>query len=75
MAESPAYLRSVCSNYAKDRKTLKQIAEYLDEPEKIGRFAAACARLFNIRLKKSCCRAALEINAREGQFRARCGAR
>jgi hypothetical protein len=44
------YLRSVCLGYAKDHQTLKQIAKYLDEPEKIAAFGRACQRL-NIRLK------------------------
>jgi hypothetical protein len=50
MSESSAYLRSVCRGYAKDHKTLSQIAEYLDEPEKIVAFGNACKKL-NIHLK------------------------
>ena len=30
----PAYVKSVCLGFAKDHQTLKQIAEYLEEPEK-----------------------------------------
>jgi hypothetical protein len=41
----PAYLRSLCSTYANYHQTLKQIAQYLDEPEKIGDFGAACRKL------------------------------
>jgi hypothetical protein len=40
-----AYVLSVCRGYAKDHQTLKQIAQNLDEPEKIGAFAKACERL------------------------------
>jgi hypothetical protein len=43
--ESREYLRSVCQGYAKDRKTLKQIAMYVDEPEKINDFGRACKKL------------------------------
>ena len=50
MDECKEYLRSVCSGYARDHKTLKQIAEYVDEPEKVSAFGKACAKL-NIRLK------------------------
>jgi hypothetical protein len=42
---SPEYVRSVCLGYAKDGQTLKQIAQVLDEPEKIGEFAKACKKL------------------------------
>jgi hypothetical protein len=50
MNESPAYLRSICAGYAKDRKTLKQIAEYVDEPENIAAFGKACKK-FKINLR------------------------
>jgi len=50
IAEGPAYLRSVCLGYAKDRKTLKQIAEFVDEPEKVAAFGDACKKV-NVRLK------------------------
>jgi hypothetical protein len=43
--EGPAYLRDVCADYAKDHKTLAQIAPYLDAPEQIGAFAKACAKV------------------------------
>jgi hypothetical protein len=43
--EGPAYLRSVCLSYAKDHQTLKQIAMYLEEPEKIAAFGKACEKL------------------------------
>jgi hypothetical protein len=45
MQESKSYLRSICQGYAKDGKTLTQIAEYLDEPEKIAAFGEACKRV------------------------------
>ena len=41
----PAYLHSLCLTYAEFHQTLKQIAQYLDEPEKIGDFGAACKKL------------------------------
>jgi hypothetical protein len=41
----PVYLRSVCLGYAKDHKTLKQVSEYVDEPEKIAAFGQACKKL------------------------------
>jgi hypothetical protein len=50
MNESPAYLRSICAGYAKDRKTLKQIAEFVDEPEQIAAFGKACKK-FKINLR------------------------
>lgn len=40
-----AYLRGICSNYAKGHQTLKQIVQYLDEPEKLDDFVKACAKL------------------------------
>jgi hypothetical protein len=43
--EGPAYLRSVCLGYAKDHQTLQQIAQYLEEPEKIAAFGKACEKL------------------------------
>ena len=45
LRSSPAYLKSVCQGYAKDHQTLKQIAMYFDEPEKIVVFGEACDRL------------------------------
>ena len=45
MKSGPEYLRSVCVSYAKDRQTLKQIAQYVEEPEKIAAFGKACNRL------------------------------
>ena len=44
MKGDPAYLRSLCLTYAEFHQTLKQIAQYLDEPEKIGDFGAACKK-------------------------------
>jgi hypothetical protein len=41
----PTYLRSVCEGYAKDHKTLTEIASYLDEPDDIANFASACGKL------------------------------
>jgi len=49
--EGPSYLRSVCKGYAKDGKTLGQIASYLDEPEKITEFDRACRRV-GVHLKR-----------------------
>jgi hypothetical protein len=48
--EGPAYLRSVCQGFAKDHKTLKQIATYVEEPEKIAAFGKACKKQ-NVHLK------------------------
>ena len=45
MKSGPVYLRSVCLNYAKDHQTLKQIAMYMEEPEKIAAFGKACEKL------------------------------
>jgi hypothetical protein len=50
MKSGPAYLRSVCMSYAKDHQTLKQIAMYVEEPEKIAAFGNACKKL-NVHLK------------------------
>jgi hypothetical protein len=44
------YLRSVCQGYAKDHQTLKQIATYVEEPEKVPAFGRACKR-FGIKLR------------------------
>jgi hypothetical protein len=41
----PDYLRSVCRGYAKDHQTLKEIARYVEEPEKIATFGEACKKL------------------------------
>jgi len=40
MKYGPTYLKSICSGYAKDKKTLQEIATYLDEPEKWTSFQA-----------------------------------
>jgi hypothetical protein len=48
----PAYMRSICSGYAKDHKSLSQIATYLEEPDKIQDLAKACKKLgINLREK------------------------
>jgi hypothetical protein len=44
MAAGPAYLRTICFGYAKKHKTLKEIATYVEEPEKISDFAKACEK-------------------------------
>jgi hypothetical protein len=49
MKSDRAYLRSVCEGYR--GRTLKQIAQYVEEPEKVPAFAKAC-RQFNINLKE-----------------------
>jgi hypothetical protein len=41
----PEYLRAVCDGYAKDHRTVTQIASYLDEPERITEFVKACGKL------------------------------
>ena len=52
MQSSSEYLRSVCQGYAKDHRTLKQIATYVEEPEKVISFGQACKRLgINLRSK------------------------
>jgi hypothetical protein len=50
MQSSAEYLRSVCQGYAKDHQTLKQIATYVEEPEKVPAFGRACKR-FRINLR------------------------
>jgi hypothetical protein len=45
MESGSSYLRSVCLSYAKDHQTLKQIAMYVEEPEKIAAFGKACKKL------------------------------
>jgi hypothetical protein len=45
MKSGPGYLRSVCLSYAEDHQTLKQIAMYVEEPEKIASFGEACKKL------------------------------
>lgn len=45
MKSGPTYLKSVCMGYAKDRRTLKQIATYVNEPENIRSFGEACKKL------------------------------
>jgi hypothetical protein len=41
----PAYLRDVCRGYAKDHKTLAEIATYVEEPEGIAAFGKACEKV------------------------------
>jgi hypothetical protein len=41
----PAYLRDVCHGYAKDHKTLAEIATYVEEPEGIAAFGKACEKV------------------------------
>jgi hypothetical protein len=41
----PEYVKSVCSGYAKDKRTATEIAEFLEEPEQVPRFIAACKKL------------------------------
>jgi hypothetical protein len=43
--EGPAYLRSICRGYAKDGKSLREIATFVDEPKKIQKFAKACRKV------------------------------
>jgi hypothetical protein len=43
--KASGYLRSICASYAKDGATLKQIAGYVEEPEKVPAFAKACKKL------------------------------
>ena len=45
MESGPAYLKSVCSGYAKNHTTLKEIAKHMQEPEKVPAFGKACAKL------------------------------
>jgi hypothetical protein len=45
LKSEPAYLRSVCQSYRKSHQTLKQIAIYVEEPEKVGAFGKACKKL------------------------------
>ena len=45
MKYGPTYLKSICSGYAKDKKTLQEIATYLDEPEKVDELSSACRKL------------------------------
>lgn len=41
----PEYLRAVCAGYAKDGRTVQEIASYLDDPKEIMTFVEACAKL------------------------------
>jgi len=45
LVEGRSGLSALCLTYAEFHQTLKQIAQYLDEPEKIGDFGAACKKL------------------------------
>lgn len=45
MKYGPAYLKPICSGYAKDGRSLKEIQNYLDEPEKLNDFVQACLKL------------------------------
>lgn len=45
LEEGPSYLRSICRGYAKDNRTLPQIASFVDEPEKVPELAKACKKL------------------------------
>ena len=45
ISEGPAYVKSVCRGYQKDHRTLAEIKKWLDQPEKISDFAAACKRV------------------------------
>jgi hypothetical protein len=45
MKSDPAYLKSICSGYAKDHQTVAQIATYVEQPQKVPAFVAACKRL------------------------------
>jgi hypothetical protein len=45
MDGSQEYLRSVCLSFAKDHQTLAQISQFVDDPDKIPAFAAACKRI------------------------------
>lgn len=44
ISEGTSYLRSVCRNYAKANRTVAEIKEFVDEPEKIGDFVTACKK-------------------------------
>lgn len=50
MQSNPAYLRSICQGYEKDHRTLKQIAQFVEEPDKVAAFGKACEQL-NVHLK------------------------
>jgi hypothetical protein len=43
--EGPTYLKEICKGYQKDHRTLADIKTWLDEPEKISEFAAACKQV------------------------------
>lgn len=45
MESRPEYLRAVCLGYAKDHKTLKEIADYVDEAGEVPAFGGACKKL------------------------------
>ena len=42
IAAEPGYLRSICKGYAKKGLTVQEIAEFLEQPEKICMLVAAC---------------------------------
>jgi hypothetical protein len=41
----PDYLKSICRGFAKQGKTLKQIATFVEEPEQVPAFGQACKKL------------------------------
>jgi hypothetical protein len=45
IASSRSYLRGVCRGFAKDKRTVAEIATFIDEPEKIQDFVRACKKL------------------------------
>ena len=45
MKYGPAYIKSMCGEYAHDHRTVSEIKTYVEEPEKVGAFIAACRKV------------------------------
>ena len=44
LEEGPAYVRSICRGYEKDHRTVADIRGFVDEPEQVPAFIAACKK-------------------------------
>ena len=40
-----SYVKGICAGYAKDKRTVADITEFMDEPEKTPQIVAACKAL------------------------------
>lgn len=41
----PKYIKSICQGYVRDHRTVTEIREFLDEPEKVNELVEACRKL------------------------------